>query len=249
MPSIACVGFNRINVKQIVQNIAAYDCYDFDLLVFSKGQNPFSKIDLILIEHDQKKIDSLICIKNIKRLNPSIPIILVLNEYNPFVALQAFRVRVWDVFFLPFETENFQDKIRELLSFRCISNLAHDRDVIFPVDQPYEKIVRHEVTTKTKLAIDFIEKNYMHTIRVKDLVDVCCLTPSQFSKYFKLEHGCTARDYIKNYRMCVAKVLLKQTVSSVDVIAYETGFKTVALFNRLFLKAVGHTPSEYRAVL
>ncbi|WP_317047898.1 helix-turn-helix domain-containing protein [Lutibacter oceani] len=43
-----------------------------------------------------------------------------------------------------------------------------------------------------------------------------------------------------------AKNLIYDTEKSISEIAYELGFKYPQHFNRMFKKAIGQTPSEYR---
>lgn len=249
MSVVACVDFGSVNNISHVKRRFEFDICDVSAENFSGDLEKFNDVDLILLACDSKKSDLFLSVRQIKKFNPSIPIILVVNEHLASIALQALRFRVLDVVCLPDEIDYLNERVNEFLRFMCNSTKSISREIFSLSREPHDDFLNKENTLKTNLAITYIGNHYNRSLRIKELADVCCMSQSKFSKCFKIEQGCTARDYITNYRVSVAKILLKQTASSVDKVAYESGFETVALFNRLFLKTVGYTPSQYRAVL
>jgi AraC-like DNA-binding protein len=63
---------------------------------------------------------------------------------------------------------------------------------------------------------------------------------------FKKEYGVSPVQYLIMKRMDHARSLLRSTDQSVKSIAYECGFGDEHYFSRLFRKAVGVSPSEFR---
>lgn len=58
--------------------------------------------------------------------------------------------------------------------------------------------------------------------------------------------GKTIPQILNEYRVEDAKVLLRQTEAPVQVIASESGFASLATFNRVFRELAGQTPRDYR---
>lgn len=75
-----------------------------------------------------------------------------------------------------------------------------------------------------------------------------CLSANYFSDLIKRETGKTAQEYIQNYVIELAKILLSEKDKNITAIAYELGFKYPHHLTRVFKRATGLTPQEYRTV-
>jgi AraC-like DNA-binding protein len=93
---------------------------------------------------------------------------------------------------------------------------------------------------------DYVGKHYMDEIRLADLADLVGMTPSAFSRFFKLSTSKTLSDYIIEIRLGVAARKMIDTTDSISEICYDCGFNTLSNFNRLFRKHQGCTPTEFR---
>ncbi|SOE20312.1 Helix-turn-helix domain-containing protein [Spirosomataceae bacterium TFI 002] len=72
------------------------------------------------------------------------------------------------------------------------------------------------------------------------------LSANYFGDLIKKETGKSAKDYILNKTIQVAKSRVFETNKTVSEIAYELGFKYPQHFSRVFKQRVGKTPNEYR---
>ena len=72
------------------------------------------------------------------------------------------------------------------------------------------------------------------------------LSANYFGDLMKKETGKSAKEYIQDKIIDVAKNLTFHTEKSVNEIAYELGFKYPQHFTRLFKNVTGLTPNEYR---
>jgi AraC-like DNA-binding protein len=72
------------------------------------------------------------------------------------------------------------------------------------------------------------------------------LSANYFGDLFKKETGQSAKDYIQNKTIVVAKQKIVESDKTVNEIAFELGFKYPQHFTRLFKKMVGQSPNEYR---
>ncbi|MFK7926425.1 MAG: helix-turn-helix domain-containing protein [Bacteroidia bacterium] len=72
------------------------------------------------------------------------------------------------------------------------------------------------------------------------------LSANYFGDLIKKETGKSAKEYIQDKIIVLAKNKVSDNVLTVSEIAYELGFKYPQHFTRLFKKQVGCTPNEYR---
>jgi AraC-like DNA-binding protein len=100
-----------------------------------------------------------------------------------------------------------------------------------------------------KLAVrqmqDYIEAHLHETITLKQLADVCYLSPSYASKLFKDYTGYTPYYYIKACRLSEAARLLRDEKVKVLDVALDYVFDSHEGFTRAFTKQFGLPPKRY----
>lgn len=74
------------------------------------------------------------------------------------------------------------------------------------------------------------------------------LSANYFGDLIKKETGKSAKEYIQDKIIVIAKNKTFSTDKTVSEIAYELGFKYPQHFTRLFKQRVGYTPKEYRSL-
>ena len=99
---------------------------------------------------------------------------------------------------------------------------------------------------RVRLVKEFIAKNYMNDIGLKEMADLACMAPESFSRFFRNKTGRTPNRYLIDYRLGIAARLLLTTQHPVSEIGFSCGFNTLSHFNRLFRESKGCTPSEFR---
>lgn len=82
---------------------------------------------------------------------------------------------------------------------------------------------------------------------VKYCASELCLSPNYFGDLVKRETGRTAQDYIQQKLISFGKERLLDPKMSIAQVADQLGFQYSHHFTRVFKKAVGMTPTEYRA--
>lgn len=95
---------------------------------------------------------------------------------------------------------------------------------------------------------DYINEHYKEDIRLGVLADLAGMTPTAFSRFFKLRTGRSVSDYVIDVRLGHASQMLVGSTASVAEICYACGFNNVSNFNRIFKKKKIHTPKIFREI-
>lgn len=91
-----------------------------------------------------------------------------------------------------------------------------------------------------------VNENLAGDIQAPQLYRLAGLSHSRFSEEFRAAFGVNLVRYIQAQRLKRAKRLLRSTRMSVTEVALASGFGTSSLFNTVFRKEVGVTPTEFR---
>ena len=93
----------------------------------------------------------------------------------------------------------------------------------------------------------YINTHFRELITLPQMADIAGMTPTSFSRFFRLRTGRSFSDYIIDVRIGSAARLLVDTSMTVSEICFDSGFNNLSNFNRLFRKKKGCSPSEFRA--
>ncbi len=92
----------------------------------------------------------------------------------------------------------------------------------------------------------YINTGYDRQISMKELSEKLFLSNGYLSRFFKKNYGMSFAAYLTNVRVNHAADDLIYTDEAVTRIAYNNGFASAALFNRVFKNSTGFTPTEFR---
>lgn len=95
-------------------------------------------------------------------------------------------------------------------------------------------------------AIAFIRDHPRENVSMKEMADLCHLSPSYFSRLFNREIGESFVNYVNRQKIELAKEQLRGTNKSVAQIAGDVGYLNVSNFIAVFKRMEGVTPSLYR---
>ena len=93
---------------------------------------------------------------------------------------------------------------------------------------------------------NYINQHYQDEIRLAEVANLAGMSPSAFSRFFKLHTGRNLSDYIIDMRLGYASRMLVDSTHSIAEIGYGCGFNNLSNFNRIFKKKKGCSPSEFR---
>ena len=95
-------------------------------------------------------------------------------------------------------------------------------------------------------ALSFIHDHPRENVSMKEMADLCHLSPSYFSRLFNRETGESFVNYVNRQKIMLAKEQLRGTNKSISQIAGELGYLNVSNFITVFKRMEGVTPSLYR---
>ena len=91
-----------------------------------------------------------------------------------------------------------------------------------------------------------VKQNYMENISLRELSKKLYVNSSYLGQIFKKKYGMSFKDYLTNYRINEASIMLVQTDEKITKIAESVGYKDSDYFVRKFIEIKGCTPSKYR---
>lgn len=109
--------------------------------------------------------------------------------------------------------------------------------------------VSKEDCLQIQSVVSYIDDHCSRTLRVADLAQAACMSPTKFKECFKAVTGSTLTQNVQLRRMNLAESLLQQPDLSVEQIARAVGYTCTSRFSELFRREIGLLPSEYRAQL
>lgn len=94
--------------------------------------------------------------------------------------------------------------------------------------------------------MQFIHQNYADKITLEDIASSAAISSRECLRCFNMCLRETPIEYLTNYRINMAKDLLKHSNKSITDIALDVGFSNAAYFTKVFKQVRQITPKEYR---
>lgn len=113
-----------------------------------------------------------------------------------------------------------------------------------------EKAEQENGRTSNRLVnnmLHYIDENYDRDISIQNLAELCSINSSYVGQLFRREIGETFSAYLTHFRLEKAVALLRETDKSIADVAAEVGYRDYFYFAKVFKKATGKTPSEFRS--
>ncbi len=175
-----------------------------------------------------------------------LPIISSNMSFQCFQIAEPWQARIIQIMIKIMGTQE-NEKIRELSTLALLQDLwlifyenvkLSDKEKMQTVDEAAQK--------RVQLMMQYIHENYNHEMSLDEIASHIGISKSTALNLFQRFLHTTPVSYLIGYRLQAASWLLKNTNKKVKTIAYESGFRNVDYFCRLFKKRYHLTPSEYR---
>ncbi|HQC82730.1 MAG TPA: AraC family transcriptional regulator [Bacillota bacterium] len=106
--------------------------------------------------------------------------------------------------------------------------------------------IRKNVSFRLHGIFQYIQSNFTKEISVKNIAKEFGYTESHLCRLFKKHTNLSISSYIQLLRIELAKKMLQETDTDINIVAEKCGFSDFSYFCRCFKKYVQMTPSEFR---
>ena len=188
--------------------------------------------DIVIMDINIPIMNGLKVIQCTRLKYPQIAFVIV-SGYDDFAyCREALRLKITDYILKPVNYEEFST---------CIDNL---KIALFQRSSAREEPQEEE---RPILAITrYLQEHLSEDVSLSVLAEEFHLSAQYISQLFKNEIGVNFLAYFTNIRMERAKKLLLSSSASIGEISEQLGFGDYRVFTKVFKKAEGVTPSQYR---
>jgi two-component system response regulator YesN len=93
---------------------------------------------------------------------------------------------------------------------------------------------------------EYMQANLKNDITREDIANHVYLNPDYLTRIFKKATGLSIIEYLTDARIKKSIVLLNDSNLPISTVAIEVGYDNLTYFSKLFKKAIGSSPSEFR---
>jgi AraC-like DNA-binding protein len=122
------------------------------------------------------------------------------------------------------------------------NNMEYER-----LSSPYVSVSTQNMgEIRLSKVISYISENFDQEIHLDKIADIASMTVQSFCRYFKKRTNKTFIQFLNEYRIGKACVLLIENKIPIGQIWSELGFNSSTNFNRVFKRLYGCTPMDFR---
>ncbi len=181
--------------------------------------------------------------------------IVALVQYAYMHKLKVMREREVEALYRPIEAAlkdsdepgKLQSRIQTILANQQRYQESQKKTI-----EADKKEVEENVHPFMQEVIDVMERNFDNSeFGVQELAEEMHMNRSILSKKLNAETGLPTAQFIRNYRLDIARKMITDNVANRNIteIAYRVGFNDPKYFTRCFTKQYGVSPSQYKDTL
>lgn len=172
------------------------------------------------------------------------------SSENPllFESLRALLYNVYDL--QKDDSEQTADPFYDVNQYMLICQMA---TLLFSCEKQLSKPILEKIPVRPRKAMQsileacsYISRNYTDDITLTQLAERAGMSKFYFSRMFEQYTNSNFNTYLAKCRLDNAKRLLANKDNKITDIAFQSGFGSLATFNRIFLKYEGMSPTDFR---
>ncbi len=140
------------------------------------------------------------------------------------------------------------DHFVQFLKFLWILNELSKSPYKILASSSFAHSTRNRESRRVTKVKQYINDHYSEQLRLDDLASMVGMSPSAFSRFFKMRTGKSLSDYLLDIRLGYAARMLVDSTKNISEICYESGFNNLSNFNRIFKSKRNITPRDFRAL-
>ena len=229
---------DEIMIREGFKRLFDWEAHDCEVVgEAADGMEALAKLDAL--EPDIAIMDINIPIMNglkviqLSRIKHPDTAFVIVSGYDDFAyCREALRLQITDYILKPVNYEEFGtciDNLKIALFQRQSSGAGEQRE-----ERPIHGITR------------YLQEHLAEEVSLFVLAEEFHLSAQYISQLFKNEIGVGFLAYLTNIRMERAKQLLLSTSLSIAEVSEQSGYSDYRVFTKVFKKAEGITPSQYR---
>lgn len=130
--------------------------------------------------------------------------------------------------------------------FTIFDLLATTKEYTLLASPGYLQKTQPQCSDRFNKVTEYIMRNFDSDITLDEIASVSNMAVTTFCNFFKVHYRVTFVEYLNTVRIGYACKLLNDNNKKIVEVAYESGYKSLANFNRQFKKFKSMTPTEYR---
>ena len=232
---------DEIMIREGFKRLFDWEAHDCEVVgEAADGMEALAQIDalrpdIVIMDINIPIMSGLKVIQVSRIKHPKIAYVIV-SGYDDFsYCQQALRLQITDYILKPVDYEEFGICIDNLKISLYEQRMAEEHE---PKEQGERVIIG--ITR-------YLQEHLEEELSLSVLAEEFHLNPQYISQLFKNEIGVGFLAYLTNIRMEKAKKLLLSTSFPIAEIAQKTGYGDYRVFTKVFKKAEGITPSQYRS--
>jgi YesN/AraC family two-component response regulator len=210
-----------------------------------------AKPDIIVFEFDNPVAEQLHLLQSVKRLHPSVPILMITSTHSEDLAVWAFRARVWNYLVKPVPLRELKSNLEQLekISKRreSVGRQIERPGAMLPLASSEQAPGNTEKPVMQRI-IENLRRDHTTRLSVSQLARECGMSRFSFARLFRISFGCSCREYVMRMRIETACKMLEAPHPSVTHVAITAGFTDASYFARMFRRHMRKSPIEYALV-
>ncbi|MEW6115272.1 MAG: response regulator transcription factor [Nitrospirota bacterium] len=211
-----------------------------------KGLNMLSPdINLVFLNLSLPGADGLEILKQIKKVYPSIPIIVATAFGTEEICMRAFDAGARSYIKKPFTPQEVSSKVDKLMN---IAKENQERRNLFVSTTTPDKYEDYDIPSHILQGIlrvkGFIEENYTETLDLAEACKMSAISKTYFSYFFKRITGYSLKGYQNHVKVRKAESLIKEKGLPIFEVAELLGYSDSNYFSTVFKKHTGISPKQ-----
>lgn len=131
--------------------------------------------------------------------------------------------------------------------FQMLLSMAQSKEYRLLHNEEYKYRLKESETRRINIVYNYAAQHFHNRITLKEVAALLNMTPTSFSRYFRIKTSKSFSDFIAELRIRHAcKLLTEEEDKTISQISYACGFNTLSNFNRQFRLYMKMTPKSYR---